>query len=86
VVDQAGQLIGDQAGQRRLRGQLESLAERALEIDEDVDPDRRSGMLGDVMAPPVRSACTTSHQQSAFPSSGENLLWGWNHCPFGDVV
>src|ERR1700722_1197647 len=40
MVDQAGQLIGDQSSQRGLRGQLEALAERALEIDEDVDPDR----------------------------------------------
>jgi hypothetical protein len=40
MVDQAGQLIGDQASQRRLRGQLESPAERAQEIDEDIYPDR----------------------------------------------
>jgi len=40
VINQAGQPIGHQAGQGRPRGQLESLAERAQEVDEGVDANR----------------------------------------------
>src|SRR6202161_435040 len=49
----------------------------------------RSGMFGDVMAPPVRPAFTTSHHQAGLqritnglpaPDSRENPRWRWDQC------
>src|SRR5580658_11152717 len=60
MVDQAGQLIGYQASQRRPCGQLELPAERALEIDEGVYPDR---------------ACSDDDPVAFGCRSGWNAVW-----------